>query len=89
MTPHMIEIASGLGFPEGPVMLPDGAMLVVEIRVRDKTMASFNISGVSQDMVGRPGLGAVGGGACGVDAGPGYTSHIEVELHLQGGGGGV
>ena len=31
MTPHLTEIASGLAFPEGPVMLPDGAMLVVEI----------------------------------------------------------
>ncbi|MEQ1524577.1 MAG: SMP-30/gluconolactonase/LRE family protein, partial [Aestuariivirga sp.] len=31
MTPILTEIASGLAFPEGPVMLPDGEMLVVEI----------------------------------------------------------
>ncbi|MDO8352321.1 MAG: SMP-30/gluconolactonase/LRE family protein [Aestuariivirga sp.] len=31
MAPLLTEIASGLAFPEGPVMLPDGAMLVVEI----------------------------------------------------------
>jgi len=31
MTSLLKEIASGLAFPEGPVMLPDGAMLVVEI----------------------------------------------------------
>ena len=31
MTPQFTEVTSGLGFPEGPVMLPDGAMLVVEI----------------------------------------------------------
>jgi gluconolactonase len=31
MTPQLTEIADGLGFPEGPVMLPDGGMLVVEI----------------------------------------------------------
>ena len=31
MTPLLTEIASGLAFPEGPVMLPDGEMLVVEI----------------------------------------------------------
>ena len=31
MTSLLTEIASGLAFPEGPVMLPDGAMLVVEI----------------------------------------------------------
>ena len=31
MTPILTEIASGLAFPEGPVMLPDGAIAVVEI----------------------------------------------------------
>ena len=31
MTSNLTEIASGLAFPEGPVMLPDGEMLVVEI----------------------------------------------------------
>lgn len=31
MTPQLTEIADGLAFPEGPVMLPDGGLLVVEI----------------------------------------------------------
>ena len=31
MAPILTEIASDLAFPEGPVMLPDGMMLVVEI----------------------------------------------------------
>ena len=31
MSSLLTEIASGLAFPEGPVMLPDGAILVVEI----------------------------------------------------------
>lgn len=31
MTVELTEIASGLAFPEGPVMLPDGSLLVVEI----------------------------------------------------------
>lgn len=31
MTPPLTEIASGLAFPEAPVMLPDGAMLLMEI----------------------------------------------------------
>src|SRR5262245_57264030 len=31
MTSPLTEIASGLAFPEGPVMLPDGAVIVVEI----------------------------------------------------------
>ena len=30
-SPQLTEITSGLAFPEGPVMLPDGDMLVVEI----------------------------------------------------------
>lgn len=31
MAANLTEIASGLAFPEGPVMLPDGSLLVVEI----------------------------------------------------------
>jgi gluconolactonase len=31
MTAQFTEIASGLAFPEGPVMLPDGGLIVVEI----------------------------------------------------------
>jgi gluconolactonase len=31
MAPEFTEIASDLGFPEGPVLLPDGALAVVEI----------------------------------------------------------
>jgi gluconolactonase len=31
MTPKLLEIASDLAFPEGPVMLPDGGLIVVEI----------------------------------------------------------
>ena len=31
MTALLTEVASGLAFPEGPVMLPDGEMMVVEI----------------------------------------------------------
>ncbi len=30
--PTIIEVASGLGFPEGPVWMPDGTVLVVEMR---------------------------------------------------------
>ncbi len=29
---ELIEVASGLEFPEGPVWMPDGSVLVVEIK---------------------------------------------------------
>src|SRR3546814_19765894 len=32
LTMEAILVAEGLGFPEGPVVLPDGSLLVVEIR---------------------------------------------------------
>ena len=31
MTPNLTEIASGLRFPEGPIAMPDGSVLLVEI----------------------------------------------------------
>ena len=30
--PTTTELASGLGFPEGPVWMPDGTVLVVEMK---------------------------------------------------------
>jgi gluconolactonase len=63
MTSPLTEIASGLAFPEGPVMLPDGSMIVVEI-------ASGCISRISRDgrktVVARPG-GGPNGAAFGPD----------------------
>lgn len=59
----MTEIASGLAFPEGPVMLQDGGVLVVEI-------AAGRITRVGQDgrrtVVARPG-GGPNGAAFGPD----------------------
>ncbi len=34
MTPHLTELATNLGFPEGPVVLPDGSVILVEIAAR-------------------------------------------------------
>ena len=57
------EIASGLAFPEGPVMLPDGSMLVVEI-------AAGQITRIGTDgrktVVAKPG-GGPNGAALGPD----------------------
>lgn len=62
MTVQFTEVASGLAFPEGPVMLPDGAMLVVEI-------ASGVITRIGKD--GRKStLATPGGGPNGAAFGP-------------------
>ena len=61
--PDIREIASGLRFPEGPVVLPDGSLLVVEI-------AAGTLTRVGQDgkktVVARPG-GGPNGAAIGPD----------------------
>ncbi len=62
MTPQFTEVASGLAFPEGPVMLPDGGMLVVEI-------AKGIITRIARD--GRKStLATPGGGPNGAGFGP-------------------
>jgi gluconolactonase len=62
MTPHLTEVASGLAFPEGPVMLPDGGLLVVEI-------ARGTVTRIGRD--GRQSIVATpGGGPNGAAFGP-------------------
>ena len=62
MTPELTEIASGLAFPEGPVMLPDGDMLVVEIAAGRVTR--INARGVKST------IATPGGGPNGAAMGP-------------------
>src|SRR5579883_1644531 len=60
--PMITEIASGLRFPEGPVALPDGSVLVVEI-------ARGTLTRVARD--GRISVvAALGGGPNGAAIGP-------------------
>ena len=40
VAPVLREVTSGLRFPEGPVALPDGSMLVVEIEFAEARHAS-------------------------------------------------
>jgi gluconolactonase len=63
MTIQMTEIASGLGFPEGPVMLPDGTMLVVEIA---RGCVTHLGAGGRKTVLARPG-GGPNGAAFGPD----------------------
>ncbi len=57
------EIASGLRFPEGPVVLPDGSVLVVEIAAGQLTRIAPD---GRKDVVARPG-GGPNGAAIGPD----------------------
>jgi gluconolactonase len=57
----MREVAHGLGFPEGPVCLPDGSVLVVEIRRGTLTrIASDGAKTVVAELGGGPNGAAIG-----------------------------
>ena len=61
--PELREITSGLLFPEGPVAMPDGSVLVVEIARRTLTRV---LPDGSKEIVARPG-GGPNGAAIGPD----------------------
>jgi gluconolactonase len=63
MQPVLTEIASGLQFPEGPVWLPDGSLIYVELAAG--TVSRLTPSGVKQ-VIARPG-GSPNGAAFGPD----------------------
>jgi gluconolactonase len=62
VTPALREIASGLRFPEGPVAMPDGSIILVEIERR-------TLSRVTADGKVRP-IANLGGGPNGAALGP-------------------
>jgi gluconolactonase len=65
--PEVMELATGLGFPEGPVVLADGSVLVVEIRRATLTRvpAGGGAPEVVADLGGGPNGAAIGpDGAC-------------------------
>jgi gluconolactonase len=63
MTPNLTELASGLRFPEGPIAMPDGSVILVEIErgTLTKVAADGTVS-----YVARPG-GGPNGAAIGPD----------------------
>src|SRR3954452_8351634 len=72
-------IASGLRFPEGPVAMPDGSFLVVEIERRTVTRIAADgaLSVVSQTGGGPNGLAIGPGGAGFVTNNGGFEFHID------------
>ncbi len=66
-TPEVTELATGLGFPEGPVVLGDGSFLLVEIRrgTLTRVPAGGGAPEVVADLGGGPNGAAIGpDGAC-------------------------
>ena len=68
MTDTFREIASGLGFPEGPVAMPDGSLLVVEIK--RGTLSRVTLDGVITVVA------ELGGGPNGAAIGPDGAAYV-------------
>src|SRR5215469_8253666 len=66
--PAFTQIASGLRFPEGPVAMPDGSVILVEIERR-------TLSRVTPDGTIRV-VGHLGGGPNGAAMGPGGKIYV-------------
>jgi gluconolactonase len=62
LTPTITQVASGLRFPEGPVAMPDGSVVLVEIERR--TLSRVTLDGRVQV------IAALGGGPNGAAPGP-------------------
>ncbi|MGF7161553.1 gluconolactonase [Rhodoligotrophos appendicifer] len=80
------EVASGLRFPEGPIAMPDGSFLVVEIQ--GKTLKRITADGrqeVVAELGGGPNGAAIGpDGRCYVCNNGGFSFHQVGDLTLPG-----
>jgi gluconolactonase len=68
LTPMLTQIATGLRFPEGPVAMPDGSVMLVEIERR--TLSRVTPDGKVQV------IAALGGGPNGAAMGPGGKIYV-------------
>ena len=68
ITPKLVQVASGLRFPEGPVAMPDGSIVLVEIERR--TLSRVTPDGTIQV------IAALGGGPNGAAMGPGGRIYV-------------
>ena len=68
ITPVIKELASGLQFPEGPIAMPDGSVLLVEIR--RQTLTRVAVDGTASIVAN------LGGGPNGAAMGPGGKIYV-------------
>ena len=68
LAPRVTELASGLRFPEGPVAMPDGSVILVEIE--RKTLSRVTPGGKVQV------IASLGGGPNGAAMGPGGKIYV-------------
>jgi gluconolactonase len=68
ITPALTPIASGLRFPEGPVAMPDGSIILVEIERR--TLSRVSLAGRVEV------IATLGGGPNGAAMGPGGKIYV-------------
>jgi gluconolactonase len=68
LTPKITEVAAGLRFPEGPVAMPDGSVVLVEIERR--TLSRVTPGGQVQV------IATLGGGPNGAAMGPGGKMYV-------------
>src|SRR5438105_14768794 len=75
LTPAYTQIASGLRFPEGPVAMPDGSVVLVEIERR--TLSRVTPDGKIHV------IARLGGGPNGAAIGPGGKMYVTNNGGLQ------
>jgi len=68
LAPRLTELASGLRFPEGPMAMPDGSVILVEIE--RKTLSRVTPGGAVQV------IASLGGGPNGAAMGPGGKIYV-------------
>ena len=68
LAPRLTELASGLRFPEGPMAMPDGSVILVEIE--RKTLSRVTPGGTVQV------IASLGGGPNGAAMGPGGKIYV-------------
>jgi len=68
ITPKIRELASGLQFPEGPIAMPDGSIILVEIARR--TLTRVGVDGKTRV------IAALGGRPNGAAMGPGGKIYV-------------
>jgi sugar lactone lactonase YvrE len=79
ITPAFRQITSGLRFPEGPVAMPDGSVILVEIERR--TLSRVTLDGKTRV------IATLGGGPNGAAMGPGGKIYVMVTNVCFGGPG--